>query len=1212
MRRWEFVGEGSEKFWEAAAEGDSVTVRFGKVGAAGQRQEKQFDSAEAALRHFAKAVADKERKGYREVAATAVTATTATEAAVAEAAVAEAAVAEAAVAPALTRPDESTFALPAAWRRAVHPRRGGFGGSVAAAAADAGAAVEKRIQEESAWVEQVLGAPQSDPQLVAVTRNQLADTTSPLGAAVLSALTRHYQFPEALYVDAWVEREGLPFAACAVAEYVGITAHWRQRGSQRSDESIRFRAPEEGIEQHWPRGLADRVRALLSRTDDATYRATVAALDAHRSGARGRIVVSFLLPAEQHWVDECLADPAARDTSNPVLRGMLLCSLGAPGQFAQLDGKFDLGWNGWSLPLVATVAEGIGTACVPLVEQAIEHAYGADRLKSFAGMAVEFPTDEAFGLLLGRLDDKHVRPQLLEACRRYPVRALRLVGAAAVGSAKNALMARQLLTAHVQAHRELALAVLPELGAGVAELVRSLAEETDRVADAPAEALPPLLVSPPWTRRSAPRKPRVLEGLVAVDEPQLRWQEGEQQRWARTDPWYWNYPESTDWVKEAEEKFTGDRDWGSYQQSRLLAQGPVEILAPYLVNWSPSDHWNGDEVYRPIVARYGLAALPVTLQAAAAQPAHLSKLLLPFLDLHAARLLADGLVRLKSVAPVARAWLDRHALDAVRLLVPDAVGKAGRARRGAEQALRTVAGTLGTAAVLDATTAGYGAEAAGIVAESLAADPLENVLPARMPTVPAWAAPAILPQLLLLDGAGALPAEATRHALTLLALSRPGEVYAGLSALTDACTGDSLAEFAWALFEEWRLAGMPPKESWALHALGWLGNDGTVRRLTPVLRAWPGEGAHHRAVEGLDVLAGIGSDIALLHLHGIAQRVKFKALKTRAQEKIAEVASGLGLTGEQLSDRLVPDLDLDLDGTTVIDYGPRRFTVGFDEQLRPYVLDADGKRRKDLPAVGVKDDPELAPGEKKRFATLKKDVRTIAADQIQRLEAAMVAQRSWSVSEFQELFVRHPLTQHLVRRLVWLAEAEGTTTAFRVAEDRTFADVGDDELVLAEGARVRLAHPLLLAGQVDGWAEVFADYEILQPFPQLGRAVFTPTEAEAGENRLARFEGCTVPVGRLLGLTKRGWERGQPQDAGIERWFSKRLGDDCYLVIALNDGIAVGMVDYFPDQTFETVWLAAAPDDYMPNHRSYTQRLGDLDPVTASELLADLTEVTAK
>lgn len=226
----------------------------------------------------------------------------------------------------------------------------------------------------------------------------------------------------------------------------------------------------------------------------------------------------------------------------------------------------------------------------------------------------------------------------------------------------------------------------------------------------------------------------------------------------------------------------------------------------------------------------------------------------------------------------------------------------------------------------------------------------------------------------------------------------------------------------------------------------------------------------------------------------------------------------------------------------------------------------------------------------------------------------MVEQRSWTAAEFRELFVQHPLVWHLVRRLVWLTDdtdGGGTVTAFRVAEDRSFADVHDDEFTLADDATVRLAHPLLLGGALAQWAELFADYEILQPFPQLGRPVRRLLPGEETANRLHRFEGFTVPVGRLLGLTKRGWERGQPQDAGIERWFSKKLAAGRYLVIALEMGIAVGIVNEFPDQTFETVWLDTQPGDHWSS-RDYPLRFNDLDPVTVSELLADLEEVTAE
>jgi hypothetical protein len=488
----------------------------------------------------------------------------------------------------------------------------------------------------------------------------------------------------------------------------------------------------------------------------------------------------------------------------------------------------------------------------------------------------------------------------------------------------------------------------------------------------------------------------------------------------------------------------------------------------------------------------------------------------------------------------------------------------------------------------------------------LAIDPLD-ILPARPPKVGDWADPALFPQVVLRGGDLALPVAAAGHVITMLAMSKPGEAYAGVEVVRELCDPESLAEFAWALFRQWQLNGAPSKDGWALTQLGWLGDDETVRRLTPVIRAWPGEGGHKQAVNGLDVLAAIGSDVALMHLYGISQKVKFKGIKARAQEKIAEVAGELELTAEELADRLVPDFGLDTEGSLTLDYGSRRFVVGLDEQLRPYVADGDGNRLKALPKPGVKDDDELAPAAYKRFTGLKKDVRTVAADQIRRLESAMVARRRWTAGEFQALFAAHPLLWHIARRLVWLSEDGGKVTAFRLAEDRTLADVGDDVLTLPESASVGIAHPLDLGDGLGAWSEVFADYEILQPFPQLGRAVHALTGEERQGGRLHRFEGLTVPFGKVLGLERRGWKRGEPQ-ARIECWISREIPGNRHIVIDLNPGFAVGLLDEFPEQKLEHVWIADRPGSYWPGEQN-PWRFGELDPVTASEVLADLTEL---
>ncbi|MFV2180113.1 hypothetical protein, partial [Actinomadura sp. LOL_011] len=72
----------------------------------------------------------------------------------------------------------------------------------------------------------------------------------------------------------------------------------------------------------------------------------------------------------------------------------------------------------------------------------------------------------------------------------------------------------------------------------------------------------------------------------------------------------------------------------------------------------------------------------------------------------------------------------------------------------------------------------HGDKAAAAVEALLAADPLDT-LPKKIPSV-AWVEIRALPQILLRDRAHALPDDAVAHVLTMLAMSKPDDVYAGV------------------------------------------------------------------------------------------------------------------------------------------------------------------------------------------------------------------------------------------------------------------------------------------------------------------------------------------------------------------------------------------------------------------------------------------------
>lgn len=103
----------------------------------------------------------------------------------------------------------------------------------------------------------------------------------------------------------------------------------------------------------------------------------------------------------------------------------------------------------------------------------------------------------------------------------------------------------------------------------------------------------------------------------------------------------------------------------------------------------------------------------------------------------------------------------------------------------------------------------------------------------------------------------------------------------------------------------------------------------------------------------------------------------------------------------ELEDRLAPDLGLDDNGSLLLDFGSRQFTVSFDETLKPFVRDVSGSRLKDLPKPNKSDDESQANDAVNRYKLLKKDARTVAAQQVARLESAMCLRRRWSPENFQ-------------------------------------------------------------------------------------------------------------------------------------------------------------------------------------------------------------------
>ncbi|APU16003.1 MULTISPECIES: DUF4132 domain-containing protein [Actinoalloteichus] len=1173
-----------------------------------------------------------------------------------------------------TRDDEA-FLVPEEWATRIDPRRDGRLRPSVALDRGARAKVKRLLTKaENALTTTLDAAGQGDAELVAAAVGQRAGEPTPLGAAAVLAIvatTVEYKRIASLtaFADVWTKDHGAAFAAEAVVELAGIRVASRDQGRGSSSSwDLRRRCADFALAAAW-RGepVARRVRALLSAASDADYAAARDALatqlgtksDAALAGecsdaaapAEVRpadwmrsLVAAYLLPSEVDRVTALCAAPWIA-VALPTQCGLVLRSVSTAEQLAALPltdpGEVSV------LPISAedltTLAEQLGPGVVPLATTLLDvpDSTGPDE-HALLDLLAGLPGDAAFDAVAARLGRRHAYAAALAATRRDPERTWRRLPVIAAGgpividgeehdpAAGAARLLWDLAPAeHTSAEDTATGSADPSLHEARRAALTAVPRPADHRPSATDAELPALLAEPPWRPGGTAVEPAWLPVHAPADRGPI-WRPGEREEWAATETGPSPLGPDPDW----EALITSFRSYKLEPGSAvaLFTEGPIELLSPQLRWFRPQPAGVDPGWLRRLAARHGgLVATAVHRGAEAAPHTH-SPALLPYVDVrtvgHFTKIAASG-------PALAEAYLDRHGTVLVPfltyLVTTQWHSEGHPARPTAIEWLRRLAARTSTAEVVTQAQA-CGDQAAAAIGELLALHP-HDVLPRPVPVIGGWVDAALLPQILLRGGDHALPVDLVPALLACVGSAGLRREYAGLKVIEETCDPASLTRFTLALFQDWLPSRRSSDSGWVFAMLRYFGDDEAARMLARRLPHWASYGEPTLAEGGLSVLFRMGSDTALRLVREIAEAPKPASLKRSAGFTLSAAARDRGLDTEQLADRLVPDLGLSEQGTLELDYGSRRFLVGFDEALTPFVTNADGTARKSLPTPGVQDDAELAAAARRRFTELKKSVRKIAAEQVRRLESAMIGGRRWRRSDFEAL-IRHPVLVHLVRRLVWLVERDGRVVAtVRVAEDRTLADVHDDVVAItatpaeADGVAsvgtdsdgepsliavpadvcFAIAHPLHLGAAAADWAAVFADYEITQSFQQLGRPVYELAEEERAGWDLSRFEGRQVPTGRVRALERRGWTLEKPEAGtrGSRTIISSTIGR---VGVSLRLDPGFPMFDT-PEPVQELSRVFAWAGSGLGTAGKPT--LGDLDPIEASELLGALTDLTA-
>jgi len=312
------------------------------------------------------------------------------------------------------------------------------------------------------------------------------------------------------------------------------------------------------------------------------------------------------------------------------------------------------------------------------------------------------------------------------------------------------------------------------------------------------------------------------------------------------------------------------------------------------------------------------------------------------------------------------------------------------------------------------------------------------------------------------------------------------------------------------------------------------GDEEIVDKIRTTINHWLEENRTKMAEYGIGALALQGSNKALRWVEWYSRKFRNKkaVIGATALQALEDAAEELGITIQELGDRVVPDFGFEglFKHFTI---GQEEYRAFIDSKFKISFFDEDNKALKSLPAAAS---AEL----KEEFKVLGKEIKDVVKSQSLRLENYLVIQRPWLFEAWQAFFLNNPVMFIYATKLLWGIYKEGQLVdSFICQEDTTLVNVEEEEITVPEGAQIRIVHPLHLPeAMLQAWKRKFFDLSIDPIFPQLDRAVYRLPDTDQAVTIIHDFAGKETEPGSIRGTLERyGWRKGMAEDAGMVNYF---------------------------------------------------------------------------
>jgi hypothetical protein len=390
-----------------------------------------------------------------------------------------------------------------------------------------------------------------------------------------------------------------------------------------------------------------------------------------------------------------------------------------------------------------------------------------------------------------------------------------------------------------------------------------------------------------------------------------------------------------------------------------------------------------------------------------------------------------------------------------------------------------------------------------------------------------WLDDSTLPPLYLLDG-NALSTDMVRFLMYRMGRVKEIRSDVEVKPLLRLIDRSRSGDFATRLFQIYLERGGDAKFKYLMTLAALVGDDQLANNLRIAVQQWIDTKRLKMAEHGVGALAIHGSARALRSVEFLSRRYRIRKSNVGAAALAAlqSAAAEMGISIHELGDRIIPDFGFD-GRFKPFEVKNDVYRAFLDSNFKPAYINDNNRQLKAIPTATSSEIRES-------FKALSKEVVGTVKSQTLRLEHFLVIQRKWSTTQWQQLFLGHPVMFVFATRIAWglFDEQEQLITTFYCREDATQLTLVDTIITLPENASVRILHPVYLdAPTLQQWKQKFADLQIIPVFPQLERPVAALPPQQATTTLVHDFEDISMESDILNRyMEQKGWKLSEGSD----------------------------------------------------------------------------------